>query len=283
MNLFSTLPKGFEFFTSLMVGSFSIWCFLLMSAISVKNVKVLSGLTSLFIVLEKSQNSTAEFNWLFIFILVLASYILGEFFLALGDLFLTYKFRGKPLKVEEFIFALWRKRKFPVERIAPSVTYPVLTADTFLSIEESYQTKKSEYYYSRSNMFAGIFISFIMLVSIPFFFDDTLDIKIKPLLLLWLISCLWLTIRERGRFLSLVFYFILVPSPAFWIFESINQFTAISNSKNALEIITLLMIILFTISYLLANTYREQANLFLYIAYLKSKEKQKPKEPHTNS
>ncbi len=186
MNILSAVSRDNNFFSSFIVGAFFLLGMVVM--LSIVNIISFVNLKDFLFLKEKPLLP----DWGLILLGVLISFIIGEFLLNTGDLFISWKFSNKFLRFPEtaesadsFIsFSSGERSSSPCsyppreniestgafEKITERSQY-LLTPDVFLCVDESYQTNVSDYYYARSRLFSAVFISLIFLFSVPFLVD----------------------------------------------------------------------------------------------------------------
>lgn len=290
MNVLSLLPipRTLSFFSSAVIGGIFMWSTLLLIAISTGNNVLLGVLINPFI----SKQVGKDFNWLFMFFILIVSYIIGELFLAVGDIFLNTMFRESLLDIKDIVYATWNQEKdsFLIENLSLEVEYPAITLDIYQNVDENLYLEKSEYYYSLSNLFAGLLLALIssiaLVLSIKRNPTGTLVVDIIPLI--WGCASVFLMLKSRIflKFLKLkgcnhervIRFIIFGVIPCFslcFVFSSILENTQKLHpiiGLNGLESLTILnFAFLLLVSIFLAIRYRELANLFLYMAYLEAR------------
>ena len=272
MNFLSAVPRSESIFFPLIIGMFFLWNFSFMLALGKGNMFVIG------ILLCPFSGAQMQYNWLFFLFIFVFSYMLGKFFMLLGDFLLASLFSGKAFNIGNLISS---GKQVVIERVFLSKNYPNITTKVFLDIEESYHLSKSEYYYSLSRFFSGLFLSFLILILLEIFvfhFCDDINLCFKITWFLFVIASGILVAKKTTNylfFLPLVLILALSIDCFLEITLILENEKHFKSLKSIIDIITIAELIMVVLSYFLAIWSRELANYFLYLSYLKANKEKK--------
>lgn len=181
--MYSILPKKESFLYPIVVGFFFFLPGLFVIVYDKNNGHFVDFLKNL---INDNINST------FLLVCILAtSFIIGKFFLELGDIVLVYIFnQGQHLDIKTKISSTSSSTDLysadlKLENMVPSSKKIYITLDMLLRLDDNLLSKKSELYYEESLFFAGIFASSIFSTFIAGLASDY-----SILTILWFIALL---------------------------------------------------------------------------------------------
>ena len=226
-------------------------------------------------------NNSKSVAYILIFVaFLMVSYVLGEFFLFVGDTLINRRFRNKDFDWDKAVEEAKNNRNFCIENLTPNSKY-CLTLKNFLGVKQGYHLSKSEFYYNLSIKLSGIWTALISWVFTTVIFEllsifgsifgkslITFVIAIfislsYPIIILLVV----LKVKAKGRYKLIFYLFLFIINlicllPIFIIklphLKSFNQATIL-----AIQMFQLLLII---VSFYMAEERRKAANFFFLMA-----------------